>query len=589
MLTVVWDHSETERAWEEGRDCFTPYLVTLLNDLGLSCRRMNPGEWLEQQPNGVTIVAGGSTDPRWSSVFMSWCQRGNALLAVGGTHGLEDVLGVDAVGNVKEGWVDWGKDGLSEGLSSAFHFFDAVQANPVQTEVESFGSIVQRNGTSASAPAAVIRSIGRGVAALFAVNLSSTFCLIQQGVPVVRDLAPAPDGTAATDDGMLKTDDAVVLDWKRDRDSAGEGGVPFFLHPVLDEWRIVWMRLLYRLHEQIDVALAQVWFWPDGLPAVGHISHDTDGNSPAHARVLLARLEEADIRSSWCVIMPGYDAEINEAIAAAGHEIALHFNAMGTDIPESRWREADFRVQWAMLQEQFPGRAILTNKNHYLRWEGDAAFYRWCERAGVKVEQSRGGTKQGNKGFLAGTCHPHTPVGTALERNRPMDVLSLPTLAWDPPMPLRCTEQEAIALLDRAANVHGVAHFLFHPAMLIQNDDNVGDALVKLVRYGQSRGLAWWTAEQIWRWKSARKQIAIHPGQSTDGRPQWTIDSNQSVFGFTLLVTEEGRWEARNDTNILEAAIEPKAVDRFGCSYYEIVLDIQKGRTVLTLSMEGII
>ncbi len=40
----------------------------------------------------------------------------------------------------------------------------------------------------------------------------------------------------------------------------------------------------------------------------------------------------------------------------------------------------------------FADRSIVSNKNHYLRWKGDAAYYRWCERAGE-------GRDKGTKGF----------------------------------------------------------------------------------------------------------------------------------------------------------------------------------------------
>ena len=587
MLTIVWNAAEFERVRDEGRDCYTSYLLTMLGDLGLPCRVLNHEEWLQSQPDGITLVAGEADDPRWAAACRSYCERGNALLAIGGVYGLEDVLGVACTGRLREGWVDWPGGGLADGLRSSFHFFEAVCVKPRDAAVKVDGSLVRLNGAPGAEPAVSMCDLGRGAAALLAIDVMKTFCLIQQGVPVVRDGRPAPDGTAAIDDDLLKTDDAVVLDWTRDRAAAEDGGAPFFLHPVVDEWRIVLMRLLYRLHEKVGASLAQSWFWPDGLTAIGHISHDTDGNSPEHARALLARLQEADIRSTWCVIMPGYDPGLNEAIAAGGHEVALHYNALETEIPESRWSERDFCHQLSMLQTQFPGRAIRTNKNHYLRWEGDTAFYRWCERAGVKVEQSRGGTKQGNKGFLAGTCHPFVPVETAGERNRPLDLLSLPVLAWDPPMPLRCTKGEAFALLDRAADVNGVAHFLFHPAMLLREDDEVGAFLVDLAHYGVSRGLAWWTAEQIWQWRSDRARVIVREERDAGGVPVWVIESDADLDGFTLLIggQEQGEWQARtralgeSASGLTDRISRSRAVERFGCAYTELIVNVRKGRT----------
>ncbi|MBP1994937.1 hypothetical protein [Paenibacillus eucommiae] len=585
MLTIVWDTAEVEQVRDEGRDCYTPYLLTILSDLGLSCRVLNHKAWLQSPPNGVTLVAGGTDDSQWAAACRSYCERGNALLAIGGVYGLEDVLGVVCTGRVREGWVDWASGGLADGMRSAFHFFEAICVESRDAGVKADGSLVRLNGSLGVEPTITVRDHGQGAAALLAVDLMKTFCLIQQGVAVVRDGRPAPDGTAATDDDVLKTDDAAVLDWTRDRTAAEAGGVPIFLHPVVDEWRIVLMRLIYRLHEKIGAPMAQSWFWPDGLTAIGHISHDTDGNSPAHACALLARLKEANIRSTWCIIMPGYDPSINEAITAGGHEVALHYNAMEVEIPESRWSERDFRHQLSMLQAQFPDRAIRTNKNHYLRWEGDTAFYRWCERAGVKVEQSRGGTRQGNKGFLAGTCHPFVPVGTAAERNRPLAVLSLPTLAWDPPMPLRCTRSEAFALLDRAVDVNGVAHFLFHPAMLLREGDEVGAFLVELAGYGASRGLAWWTAEQLWQWRSNRAQVVVRVERDESGEPLWVIEADADLDGFTLLIAgqEQGQWLARTRggavSDQVDRMIRSQAVNRFGCAYMELTVDIRKGRT----------
>lgn len=51
--------------------------------------------------------------------------------------------------------------------------------------------------------------------------------------------------------------------------------------------------------------------------------------------------------------------------------------------------------------------------------------------------------KQRNKGFLAGTYHPYVPVENTSEGNRPFEVLSLPTLSWDPPIPSRCKFEDA--------------------------------------------------------------------------------------------------------------------------------------------------
>lgn len=582
MIHVVRNEADNRTLWEEGRDNYKDYLFPILTHLGWTYRVWSPEEWSDALPPGLTLVIGSAGNPRWDALCTAYCEAGNALLAIGGTYGLTETLGVSASGTIKEGWAGWEGEPSSPArqLRGSFHFFEAVIAEAVRGDVQTYGCLIPRGEETGSKPAATFRRPGRGCAALLAVDLMHTFCRIQQGVPVLRDGHPAPDGTAAIDDGIFKTDDACVLDWIQDRDAVEEDGAPFFLHPVVDEWRIVFARMMHRLLQETNALYAQRWYWPAGLPAIGHISHDTDGNSPEHARRLLERLKEADVRSTWCIIMPGYDAGLNAAIAADGHEPALHYNALGTEIAESDWSEAHFRHQLDMLQRQFPEHEIVSNKNHYLRWEGDVQFYRWCERAGIRMEMSFGGTKQGNKGFTAGTCHPYRPVGVAAERNRLLDTVSLPVLTWDPPVKLRCTGREAEALLDRAIDVNGVAHYLFHPQKLIGDGDEVGAMLVELANLGRARGIEWWTSERIRQWLQDRDQAEAELERDGDG---WraVVTSGVAVAGLTLLLPERlaacRSVEAENGARI--GALRP--IERFGCPFAELQLDVPAGRTAL--------
>lgn len=583
MLHVVWNEAECERTWREGRDCFAPRLFEMLDDLGLSYASWDPGAWIARKPSGITIAIGGMEGggAAWEHACADYCAAGGGLLAIGDTHGLDRLLGVACEGVANEGWVDWGGAELAAGLLGSFHFFGATQA-AAAAGTEAWGQLTARSGAGGGTPAVTFRSVGAGAAAFIAVDLMKTACTIQMGQAVVRDGFPAPDGSAPIDDGLLKTDDGAVLDWERDRDTLDAGGAPFFLHPIVDEWRILFMRVFHRLAERLGGDYAHVWFWPEGAAAIGHISHDTDGHSGPCAERLLGRLREAGIRSTWCTLMPGYERELRERIAAEGHEIAFHYNAMGTDVPESRWSEAHFRSQLAMLAGQYPGYALLSNKNHYLRWEGGVAFYEWCERAGIVVEMSKGGTKRGNKGFLFGTCHPHAPVHTAKERNRPMKLISLPTLAWDPPMPSRCTLPEAFALMERARDVYGVAHLLFHPGWMT-GEDEIGPGLVASVRHGDELGLRWWTAEEIWRWRETRRGLAVGIFRRGEQAAEVVVDALKPVKGATFLIARGVAGTAISAADGAAAVRSYRAAERFGCRYMELIADVPAGRSVFVL------
>jgi hypothetical protein len=581
MIHVVWNEAESEILWAEGRDDYRPYLFETLAHLGFTWTLWDTQSWSKERPQGVTILLSTENSTDWKGLLEEYCASGNALLGMGRVEGLESLLGVRATGSLPEGWISWEENcPVTDGLQSSFHCFDAslLEVSTTTDNVETWGEWTARNGSPRKNPAFVLRSWETGVAALFTFDMMKTLCLLQQGVPVVRDGPPAPDGTAAIDEGILKTDDGTVLDWVRDRNPLSEGAAPFYLHPIADEIRALLVKALALLHEKIGAMLMQTWFWPEGLSAIGHISHDTDGNKPELAERMLDRLAEANVHSSWCTIMPGYPAPIYDRIIAEGHEMAFHYNALGTEIPESSWSEKDFLFQLEMLREQVPGVPMVSSKNHYLRWEGGNEFYDWCERAEIRVEQSRGGTKQGNKGFLFGTCHPLRVIGTAREKNRIRDIISLPTLAWDPPMPARCTLDEAKALLRRCEDVYGVAHFLFHPGTIEQSADGLtaGEAMVSLCEYGREGEMDWWTSRQIDDWMRQRRDCQIETTPIRDGSIKVTITCVEEIKGLTFFLFQEnsGVWVPTDD---LLRSLLP--LERFGRAGVEVILDVPAGKT----------
>jgi hypothetical protein len=555
----------------------------MLNYAGYSFDQWDQESWIREQPSGVTVVIGAEASEGWSEAASRYCEAGNALLAIGQIYGLEKTLGISSASLLNEGWILWGDSLLTKDLKSSFHSFDATLAVVNADDVVGLGQWRSINGTVTEHPAFTSRSIGSGTAAWIGFDLMKTVCLIQQGVAVLRDGRPSPDSSGLINDGILKTDDGSVLDWQYDRDTAPDGTAPFYMHPIVDEMRILLARVLYDLQQQIGLSEAQTWFWPNGLTAIGHISHDTDGNVVELAETMLDKLAEAGVPSTWCTIAPGYPDSIYNRIQQDGHEIALHYNALGSEIPESSWSERDYRYQLDYLQAQVPGYEIVSNKNHYLRWEGDTSFYHWCERSGVRIEQSKGGTKQGNKGFLFGTCHPNVPVSSPAENNRRFNVISLPTLAWDPPIPIRCTADEAKLLLLRSKDVYGVAHFLFHPGAILNGTDTMkaGDFMVELCKYGRELGLEWWTSEAIDRWVRTRRNVRVETAED-----EITVESDEAIQGLTVLLHKPDQVQVSvgSDASVVVKQIKP--IERFGRSYVELVIDVPQGTSVLKLSAE---
>jgi hypothetical protein len=221
-------------------------------------------------------------------------------------------------------------------------------------------------------------SHGAGRSLLIAADVTGTIVHIQQGRCVTRDGVPAPDGSAPVSDAVLKSGDGGVLDWIFDRDQVpGVEGFKAYIHPMADLWRELLLRSIFYLAQKQNVDLPLLWLWPRDMPAVAHMSHDTDSNEPPNAWKLLELLKQGEINSTWCVILPGYDNDIMQAIKKAGHEFATHYDAMTEGLRDSLRRairppapRSHANVWRNARHQQKPLPAL----------EGDMEFFEWCAK-----------------------------------------------------------------------------------------------------------------------------------------------------------------------------------------------------------------
>jgi hypothetical protein len=350
---------------------------------------------------------------------------------------------------------------------------------------------------------------------------------IQQGVPVLQDGQPAPDDSAAINDGELKAEDGLVLDWQRDRTPMQPDNVPVFLEPISDELREIILRSVFHVARTQGTTIPLLWYWPRGLKAIGHMSHDTDGNDPQRAVALLEVMNRCHTKSTWCTLYPGgYPVEFYRTLLEQEFEIALHYDAR-TGAAQTSWSKENFVLQHRWLMEQTGLKRIVSNKNHYTRWESRLDFLRWCEEVGINSDQSRGPSKQGTIGFPLGGSQPYFPLDDEADSPRFLPVLEVNLLTQD--LVVVCPVEYGKQLVDTVLPHHGVAHFLFHPAHI--QKPNVADALCGLVDYGRSQGLEWWTSEQIYVWEMLRR--GVEAKYESDGA--LTLRAAQPIREATLL------------------------------------------------------
>ena len=171
--------------------------------------------------------------------------------------------------------------------------------------------------------------------------------------------------------------------------------------------------------------------------------------------------------------------------------------------PETTWSKPNFLLQHKWLLEEAGLEHIISNKNHYTRWEGRLAFYRWCEEVGIRSDQTRGRARRARSGSRWAARTPIFRSTTSAILPAHLDVLQVNMLTQD--LVIRCPPEYGRQLLDSAVRHHGVAHFLFHPAHILK--PGVADAVRELVDYGRAQGLEWWTCDQIQQWERAHARF----------------------------------------------------------------------------------
>jgi hypothetical protein len=487
-----------------------PYITEILSHAGVPFRPLtNLPEALNDELKILLTAGDGALDKATQSALENWIERGGQWLSLGGLCGLEEVHGARVVAygtktrpmyypqtNLGEGYLKpSGAHPITGGAPIPLHFYNGVRFEIQSESAQVLATILDSHGRETNAPALLENECGKGRCVLLAPDSIGAVVRIQQGTTITADGVPAPDGSGPTTDGVLKCDDGLVLDWHFDREEIpGTNGMKGFMQPIADLWRELILRAIFYLCEKAEVAIPVLWLYPRNLPAMAHLSHDTDANDLHLGEKMLEVVAQAEIHSTWCTILPGYPREFMEKIKAAGHELSIHYNAL--DHP---WSEEEFAAQCRELRTLF-GETPVSNKNHYTRWEGGTEFFDWCAREEIWIEQSKGPSKPGEIGFTFGSAQLHFPLAdngeihTVLEQplhSQDFIVVSPPELL--PP------------LLAAVEKHHGVLHLLFHPAHIAK--DGVADALLSAVQQAKERGLEWQTARWFNDWERARRSV----------------------------------------------------------------------------------
>ncbi|MFX0098743.1 MAG: hypothetical protein ACFFCS_04120, partial [Candidatus Hodarchaeota archaeon] len=312
----------------------------IFHDVSRQSVFFNQPEW----SNIVILVGPMKITRAHEKKLMKHVESGGGVITIGLIEPAEDLLGVIVrypllgfpIGGTKY-------NSLGEGYLSIVDPALKSSLNPDWLPLHGFGCAAIMNDdcedlaiydtvheSDETWSAITSKKMGQGIALNFGVDIVRTIRHVQEGIYIDQDGIPPPDAMSPIDDGILKAEDGLVLDWTKDRRVVSPTQkVPAFMVPVADAWRKLLVGCIELVADHCGVPIRRLWYWPNGAKFVALLSHDTDGNDSELAETLLKEINKHDIQTTWCIIPPGYKKELCEKISSYGHELAMHFDAMG--------------------------------------------------------------------------------------------------------------------------------------------------------------------------------------------------------------------------------------------------------------------
>lgn len=561
-LAVLVDRNAVRRLGTYGMNAFGAYAGEVLAHAGMSAVEVHDADELAASGCDVVVAAVCEEDDRTVEALKAFLEQGGIVLACANLNKLGAALGYAKDEPMAVGYAHAVVPSGEE--PAALRFLEAVpwrkSRDDALAAIEERGTIVRHRPDGPAAGAALQRfGIGAGMLYRWSVDIWNTIVRMQQGTgPVFDDGVPAPDGTGAVDEGILKADDRIAMDWEHDRRTT-ETGMPYFAFAYADLWREAFLSVLLEAIVRSGKTLPFVGYYPDGVSHVLMISHDSDGNRNEHAIATLDLLKELGINTTWCMLEPGYDKAIYDEAKAAGHEIAFHYNAL--DAQGGHWSEQEFARQLGWLKQAAEVDAVTSNKNHYTRFEGWGELFEWCEKYGIAADQTRGPSKKGNVGLLFGTCHPYFPIAWANDGNRMYDVLEMSFLTQDLELGTLSDNSVIRPFLEQVKRVEGVAHFLYHQTH-IHRLESVRDSIRKLVSEARQLGFDLWTGKKVNDWERYRRRLKAE--LTDDGSVRLTGPSSDWDIVVYVPVASDGASDSSSGT-----------VHRFGVPCRKLTMKIE--------------
>lgn len=515
----------------EGRP-FAGYIEEILAVEGfLACERVDvtgrplTPDLLEGQD--FVLVASMPLESAEQEALADYVRAGGRLIALRPPPTMAPLFGLEAVGTVlKRGhYLQFDETGCPVGARSTetpLQVHAEADAYGVR-EAEAAAWFCYGCGARRHFPAATLRPVGDGWAAMLPFDLAHSTVLHHQGLPEQASTGARPDPSGL---GQYKPDAHFI----------GHLDVTRVTLPQAD----LQQRLLGALVDRmLPTPVPRLWHFPNGEPCLAFLNGDSDGMTREDLQACLDIIEPRGGRYT-CYVMEEapLSPQDEAALRARGHSFGKHIWAGSMPSPETM--AAAVEEQIAGFRRCY-GYTPLTNRGHCLIWPGwtDMAWH--LSEAGVRMDSNFVGVHCGY-GYLTGSG---LPVKFMDAQGRLIDLYEQST-QWEDDVALaeygqRLTYEQAVrlsleTLREAQERHHTVVNFNFHPIHTRADWLQTREWIAQVADFCQARRIPMVSADEWARFNDARRQVKM-TDYSADSRTRtvrFTLTASQPVRGLTL-------------------------------------------------------
>lgn len=490
-------------------DQYSPYYAEAIADTGFRFDSPSSLKLDDLEQFDVIVFGGvGTLKPEGASAVAEWVGRGGMAVFSGSSWGVSSLLGIKPGGqHLSIGSMVPRKESRFSIKGADFvKFFGAKVHNAAQADVL---WDVSSGGVGLS-----VAGIGRGKVWFLAPHLGQTVAQMVFGRSVETDAIGPVDGSARLDDGILRAEDGINLDYLDDRAHTDDGS-PYFAYAHADVLQELFSRTLIAAAEATGRPFFAIGQWPHSIATVGMLSIDCDTNDEERFNEVARVVANIGGRPVWMVEFPGYSQEVYRRMRGSLHEAGLLYSP-----DRGKWDTEGLRLQHTSLARSASFREIAAVRPKDGAWLGHMATYRMAESAGIKCVISKGGRQLGTSGMAFGSCRPHRPVFGG----RPLEVFELPYSIFLPEFPDEAVEPT----LETVGALGGCFHV---SANLSSLESHGGQAalqrIVMLARQANVRFLL-------------PSEVSRHLKQRSEARIQLVLDDKGALATVTPTTDIEG-------------------------------------------------